>query len=276
MKVTYLGTTTLLFDNGESQILFDCHVSRPSVKRCLFGKLGTDKEVADRVIRDFKIDRLRAVFVSHTHHDHVLDMPYFASVCGAEVYGSPSAINIARGADISGERLFSFADSLSYSVGGFEITVIPSRHSRPFFFNNDLGKTIDKPLALPARKSRFREGGSFDFLVRSGGKSCLIRPSCNFIEGQLDGIRADALFLGITGLSKESVVWQSKFFSETVDKVKPDTVIPIHWDNFFTPLYDGVKALPKPFEYTLDSLRLLEARCKAQFRILIPLKTLEL
>lgn len=32
MKVTYLGTTTLLFDDGTDQILFDCHVIRPSLK----------------------------------------------------------------------------------------------------------------------------------------------------------------------------------------------------------------------------------------------------
>ena len=31
LKVTYFGTTTLLFDDGKDQILFDAHVTRPSV-----------------------------------------------------------------------------------------------------------------------------------------------------------------------------------------------------------------------------------------------------
>ena len=30
MKVTFFGTTTLLFDDGKDQILFDAHITRPS------------------------------------------------------------------------------------------------------------------------------------------------------------------------------------------------------------------------------------------------------
>ena len=38
MKVTCFGTTTLLFDDGRDQILFDAHLTRPSLARYLFGK----------------------------------------------------------------------------------------------------------------------------------------------------------------------------------------------------------------------------------------------
>lgn len=31
LKVTYFGTTTLLFDDGKDQVLFDAHVTRLSV-----------------------------------------------------------------------------------------------------------------------------------------------------------------------------------------------------------------------------------------------------
>jgi L-ascorbate metabolism protein UlaG (beta-lactamase superfamily) len=67
MKVTYLGTTTLLFDDGTDQVLFDCHISRPSIRACLFGRLSTDKSIADKVVDEFEINRLRAIFISHTH-----------------------------------------------------------------------------------------------------------------------------------------------------------------------------------------------------------------
>ena len=49
MRVTYFGTTTLLFDDGIDQIMFDCHVTRPSLTRYLFGTLSTDTIIADRV-----------------------------------------------------------------------------------------------------------------------------------------------------------------------------------------------------------------------------------
>ena len=31
LKVTFFGTTTLLFDDGKNQVLFDAHVTRPSL-----------------------------------------------------------------------------------------------------------------------------------------------------------------------------------------------------------------------------------------------------
>ena len=261
MKVTYLGTTTLLFDDGTDQLMFDCHVTRPSVKTCFFGKLSTDEEIADRVIREFDIDRLRGIFVSHSHHDHVLDVPCFAKRFHADVYGSPSALNVARGGEIAEEHLHSFADSLNYQVGAFGITVIPSLHSEAHWFNNDIGKTIDQPLTQPAGMRAFKEGGSYDFLVKHGDNSFLIRPSCNYIEGQLSDIKADVLFLGITELSKKTETWRETFFAETIGRVQPKIVIPIHWDNFFIPLYGGIKAIPKPFDYTVENLRVLKEHC---------------
>jgi hypothetical protein len=37
MKITYFGTTTLLFDDGTDQILFDCHFTRPSLLKYIGG-----------------------------------------------------------------------------------------------------------------------------------------------------------------------------------------------------------------------------------------------
>lgn len=109
MKVTYLGTTTLLFDDGTNQILFDCHVTRPSIVSCIFGRLSTNRAIADRIIDEFRINRLRAIFISHSHYDHSMDAPYFARKCGADIYGSESSLNIARGGNMEEERLHSFS-----------------------------------------------------------------------------------------------------------------------------------------------------------------------
>lgn len=197
MKVTYLGTTMLLFDDGQDQILFDCHITRPSLLRCGLGKLRTDEEVANRVIEDFSITRLAAIFISHTHHDHVMDAPYFAQKCGADIYGSASAMNVALGGGISHNRLHSYDDAKQYQVGRFKVTIIPSIHSIAHWYNNDLGQTIDTPLVQPAKKKAYKEGGSYDFLVEHENTTYLIRPSYNFLPGQLDHINADVLFLPI-------------------------------------------------------------------------------
>ncbi|MCQ2555400.1 MAG: MBL fold metallo-hydrolase [Clostridia bacterium] len=279
MKISYLGTTMLLFDDGKDQLLFDCHVTRPSFIKCLLGKFETDISVSESVITDCKINRLRGIFISHSHHDHVMDAPFFALRCNAHIYGSESSLNVARGGNVEEEKIHSFEECREFSIGDFRIKVLDSIHSVPHWYNNNIGKTIDEPLTQPAKKKAYKEGGSYDFLVSSRGKSYLIRPSYNYICGQLDEIHADILFLGIGGLSKDSKGRHAAFFSETVDKVKPETVIPIHWDNFFTPLYDGVKKMPRLAEDTDRSLSITKEYCEShntEFRLLEPLETIEI
>ena len=279
MKVTYLGTTMLLFDDGQDQILFDCHITRPSIPVYAMGKLRTNEVVADRVISQFRIDRLRAMFISHSHHDHVMDAPYFVKKCGSRIYGTESTLNVARGGDVPEDMLVRFEADHNYQIGKFKVNVMSSLHSKPSFFNNDLGMTIDEPLRQPAPKKLYREGGSYDFLVEHDNKKILIRPSYNFIPGQLDGIRADVLFLAIAGLSKDDPQHKQQFFAETVEKVEPKVVIPLHWDNFFTPLYGPIVGLPKLFEFTGKSMHELAEGCADRgvpCIVQMPLTTMEI
>lgn len=262
MKVTFFGTTTLLFDDGSDQLLFDAHLTRPSLPRYIFGRGETDRALADELIRLHGIDRLRAIFVSHSHHDHVMDAPYLSLRCGAEIYGSASTLNVARGGGVPEERLHVFSGGESYTVGAFRVTVIPSLHSRPTLLNNDLGQTIDEPLPQPARLRDYKEGGSFDFLVEARGKRYLIRPSFNYIEGQLDGVRADVLFLGVAGLAKADAQTEAHFFAETVEKVSPRLVVPLHWDNFFSPLDRPARGMPRLIEKTDTAFFRLARECE--------------
>ncbi len=269
----------LLFDDGKDQILFDCHITRPSLLKCFLGKFETDRAVADRVFEKYAIHRLKGLFISHTHHDHVMDAPYFLQRCGGEIYGSASARNVALGGGIEDRRIHCYEDSMEYQVGDFRVRVIPSIHSVAHWYNNDLGQTIDAPLVQPARKSAYKEGGSFDFLVEHSGKSYLIRPSYNYLPGQLDGIRADVLFLGIGGLSKDVPERKNCFYAETVDKVQPEVVIPVHWDNFFTPLFDETKWCTGALDNPEDSIREAREYCEKQgirFIHQMPLSSVEL
>lgn len=264
MKVTYLGTTTLLFDDGKDQILFDAHITRPSLKKYIFGKGATNKKMADKLIKLHKIDRLKAIFVSHSHHDHVMDAPYIANKTGAMIFGSSSALNVARGGDVPEERLVQFEHGRTYTVGDFTIKILNSLHSKPTIINNDLGQTIDEPLVQPAVLRSYKEGGSYDFYVENNGRRYLIRPSFNYIEHQLDGIKADVLFLGVAGLAKADRNMKKIFFRETVEKVKPETIIPIHWDNFFSPLNKPVRGMPKLIEKTDRVFFELAKYCEAK------------
>ena len=91
MKVTYFGTTTLLFDDGKDQIFFDAHMTRPSLMKYICGSSPTDRAVVDEKLRLHQVDRLKASFVSHAHHDYVMEAPSIALRAGAMIYGHSSA-----------------------------------------------------------------------------------------------------------------------------------------------------------------------------------------
>ncbi|MBQ3405353.1 MAG: MBL fold metallo-hydrolase [Oscillospiraceae bacterium] len=262
MKVSFFGTATLLFDDGEGQILFDAHFTRPGLLKYIFGKGETNTALIDEMITRHRIERLRAIFISHSHHDHVMDAPYISNKCGAVIYGSSSALNVARGGGVPEDRLAEFSGNKSFTLGAYVIRVIRSLHSKPTILNNDLGQTIDAPLVQPARLRDNKEGGSYDFLVEVRGKTYLIRPSFNYIKGQLDGVKADVLFLGVAGLAKADDKTVREFFAETVDKVGPELVIPLHWDNFFSGLDRPIKGMPRLIEKTEEVFFRLARSCE--------------
>ena len=251
LKVTYFGTTTLLFDDGRDQVLFDAHITRPSLTKYVSGgAANTDVTLCDELIALHHIDRLRAIFISHTHHDHVMDAPYIANECGAKIYGSESARNVAVGGGVPEEDIVVFSHGSRFEIGDYRISILRSLHSKPTRFNNDLGEPITEPLTQPFRLRDYKEGGSYDFYVEHGEKKILIRPSFNYIKGQLDGIHADILFLGVAGLAKADPGTEKIFFAETVEKTGAKLVIPVHWDNFFSPLDRPVKGMPDFLEKT--------------------------
>ena len=279
MKVTFFGTTTLLFDDGRDQLLFDAHFTRPSLFCYLFGKIRTDEALIDDLLSDHDMSRLRAIFVSHSHHDHVMDAPYIANRFQADIYGSKSTLNVARGGEVPEDRLHLFDPGCPVQVGDFSICVIPSIHSKPHFYNNDLGQMIDRPVVQPATRRDYKEGGSYDFLVSHSGKNYLIRPSFNYLDGQLDGIRADVAFLGITAISKESETFRNRFFEQTVEKVGAKVLIPLHWDNFFRPLTKSIRSLPRISDNLKASFSCVTEYCqKSGVECIIqqPLMTIEL
>lgn len=273
MKVTYFGTTTLLFDDGTDQILFDCHFTRPSLAQYITGSRPSDTALIDTMLKLHPMDRLRAVFISHTHHDHVMDAPYTVRKTGAVLYGSSSAMNVARGGNVPETQLVEFRANTAYTVGRFRITVIPSLHSRPTVLNNDLGETIDAPLPADAKLRDYKEGGSYDFYVETPEKNYMIRPSFNYIEHQMDGYTADVLFLGVAGLAKADAKTEQTFFAETAAKLHPNLIIPIHWDNFFSPLTKPVTGMPSVIEHTEVVFFRLAKYCEANnidFLVQIP------
>lgn len=258
MSASFLGVSTLLFDDGETAILIDGFFTRPGKLTVLAGKVAPDPERIAAAIKRAGIGRLTAVIVVHSHYDHAMDAPEVARRTGALVVGSESTANVARGWGMAEDRIRIVQGGDTLQLGRFRITLIESRHAPTGF----TGGEILEPLVPPVRASRYHEGTSYSLLIERDGKSALVQGSAGFIEGALRGRKADVAFLGIGLLGKQDDAFRQAYWHETVAAVGARRVIPIHWDDFTLPLDRPLEPLPWPLDDVEVSMRFILERAR--------------
>lgn len=270
LKVKFFGISTLLFDDGKTQVLIDGFFSRPSLSQVLFSKIQSQPKILKQVINQYQLQRTRAILVTHSHYDHALDLAFLAQALNkTKIVGSKSSLNIARGGHVSEQQLLQVQPFKTMLFDQFRVTAIPSQHTPPTAINNDLGEEITQPLQLPARFSAFKEGHSFDYLIEHSGQRILVKASTGVIPDQLKNLKIDTLFLGIAQLSRQSKEFQQNYLDQTLRTLKPKVVVPIHWDNFFKPIDQPLEFLPYLADNTEQSLKILIQAAEQQHTRLV-------
>ncbi|MBA4853689.1 MBL fold metallo-hydrolase [Emticicia sp. BO119] len=244
IKVTFFGVSTLLFDDGETQLLIDGFFTRPPFLKLLTSEIYTDSTLIDDLISQFRMDRVKGIFPTHSHYDHAFDVAYTTKKMNATLFGSVSTMNIGRGGGVKEEQLHLTRPYEEISLGKFIVQIIPSKHSEPNSLK-DSGLIIKEPKPQPAKMTDYPEGGSFDFLIKHNGHQVYIKPSPNYIEGALDTTRADVCFLGIGTIGTKEPAWQNKYYEQTIGKLKPKLLVPLHWDDFTKPINQHLDMLPR-------------------------------
>ena len=235
VTVRFTGSTTLLFDDGETSWMTDGWFSRPTFIEIITQRVEPDLSAISRGLKANEVDKLDAVIPLHSHYDHAMDSPEVARRTGAKLYGSESTANIARGWGLDEGRIEIFTNKKPIVSGNFIITPIESNHFQ--FVDPEIAKTaldlpiIDSPLVPPAPITNYRVGKSYVLQVEHPQGSFAIVGSAGFIEGGLRGFKADVLFLGVGSLGEQSVEYRQKYWEETVGRLEPSTLIPIHYDS---------------------------------------------
>ncbi len=279
LKVTFFGTSTLLFDDGVSQIIVDGFFSRPKTGKVAFGKIRSDEKVIRAMIAKYQLHRLKAIFVCHSHYDHALDAPLLSQLTGAKLYGSSSTLNLGKGENLSENAMQLYESGKPLSVGFFTVTVLNSKHTPPFKIFGKSNATdpahpnIDQPLSQPAKAKDFIEGGTFDFYITHGSQRFLVKASTNYIEGALQAYPCDVLFLGSAMLGIQPPDFQQKYYEETVVATDAKTIIPIHWDNFMKPLGQPLIPLPNISDNVEAGFNFLITKTRAENRRLLLLQS---
>lgn len=257
LSVTFLGVATLLVDDGETQLLTDGFFSRPGLLSVGLRRIAPDRKRIGECLARAGAERVRAVAPVHSHFDHALDSAAVADLTGALLVGGESTANVGRGGDLPDDRIRVVASGDEAQVGAFSLTFVASEHCPPDRFPGE----ITEPVVPPAKAAAYKCGETWSILVEhASSHRLLIQGSAGYVEGALAGRQAEVAYLGIGQLGKQDAAYMEAYWKHTVRAVGARRVVLIHWDDFFRPLDQPLRALP----YLGDDL-------DATMRVLVPL-----
>jgi L-ascorbate metabolism protein UlaG (beta-lactamase superfamily) len=260
LTVTWLGVSTLLIDDGTSAVMTDGYFSRPSLARVVLGRVAPSQARIDGCLFRARVQGLAAVIPVHTHIDHALDCAVVAERTGAQLVGGASAANVGRGGGLPEDRLVVATPGVPLNLGAYEVTLVASRHCPPDRFPG----VISAPVVPPVKASAYKCGEAWSTLVhhRPTGRRLLIQGSAGFVPGALRGHRAEVVYLGVGQLGLQPERYLRDYWSEVVGAVGARRVVLIHWDDFFHPLSEPLRAVPyagDDLDVTVRVLRRLAA-----------------
>jgi L-ascorbate metabolism protein UlaG (beta-lactamase superfamily) len=245
VTLRYFGAAGWEISNSAVTILVDPYVSRingppppggaaSAVAGETRRKVGWD-DIATSDINavDSRITRADFVLVTHTHYDHILDVPQIALKKHATVIGTESTINVMRAYGVPQVQLITVRGGEDFDFGTFSVKVIPSLHSpldhKHYFSSATASANLKAPLTLIQIHP---EGGTLAYLVRIGGHQIVVFGGMNYIERELVGLHPDVAIIGAAGSRKEIYDYTSRLMRVLGN---PPLVIPTHWDNFLLP-----------------------------------------
>ncbi|MDJ0758701.1 MAG: MBL fold metallo-hydrolase [Woeseiaceae bacterium] len=246
VTVTWLGVTTLLFDDGDTQILIDGFMSRPTLADLLLSRpIESSAADVNRAINRFRMDRVAAIVPSHTHFDHALDTAAIAARTGAVIFGSPSAAELARGAGVPEDQISIVTDTATREFGQFSVTLIETPHI-PFGWRGSVpfDGSIESPIIGPAPASAWRVGKNFTIVIVHPQGTTLVQTSAGFTDGALADVDADVVMMGTGMLEGLGRQYAEAYWLNMVTSTGAHTVIPMHFDDYTQP-FGEVRLFPR-------------------------------
>lgn len=246
VTATWLGISTILFDDGETQILIDGVFTRVNPVRVLtFRPVRSDVATINYALARFSMTRLRSIVPVHSHFDHAMDVGHVANRSSALVIGSESTANVARGADVPVDQYQILADGEERQFGDFRVRLVESRHAPIGMGDQEIFPgIIGEPLRQPARVSAYRTGVPWSVFVSHPRGTTLVQGSAGFIDGKLEGESADVVMLCVAGLSGLGRDYTERYWQETVLHTGATRLIAIHFEDFMAP-FGETRLLPR-------------------------------
>ncbi|MEU7927541.1 MBL fold metallo-hydrolase [Micromonospora sp. NPDC049107] len=260
------GTAGWRIDIADRTILVDPFLSR--IDTGLFaGAFKTDTPLTVRTdVIDQRVEKATTVLVTHTHWDHYMDVPYIAGRTGARVFGTLTAYHLGLAYGVPSAQLSAVKGGEVLDFGDHTVEVVGSLHSRNASYSVAFpGVRVSQP-ARPATIADLPEGDTLGYLLRvAGGPSVYLTGASDVAERNLTGLTPDVAMVAM-----QSATTTADYLPRLLAGLDyPKVVVPVHWDNFETPLRNPPVVAPAD-RARLDEMIAAVRRISPRSRVLVP------
>jgi L-ascorbate metabolism protein UlaG (beta-lactamase superfamily) len=206
-------------------------------------------------MKDINSANVKAILVSHSHYDHLLDVPYIMkSYCPptTKLFVNHTGVQISERLGVEPGRIIDVEHDSGFTNVSNTIRVMPIISSHPPHIGNT--KLYDgeyRPKTKPGQKSFWRCGKPYAYLIdiMSGDEvsfrlmvqtSASNEASANLPDSLLKAKGVDVLVMPVALYSKTP-----GYPASVLNIVKPKYSIIGHWENFFKPYK---KLTNKPYQ----------------------------
>lgn len=236
LTLRWLGTAGFALSYDSHTVLIDPYVTRVPF-RDLVRRRAVPPDGA--LVRRY-VPAADAVLIGHTHFDHVLDAPEIVRQQACPVYGSRSVATLLALYGLA-ERAVEVEPYHVYEIGPFEVTFVPSVHSKlafGLFVPNSGPITCDHLDGLALQAYNCDQVWGIHLAV--GGATFYHQGSADLVDDAVRHRGVDYFLCGISGRQ-----FSPRYVERVLRRLEPRVVVPTHYDNFFTPI-------DAPMGFTID------------------------
>jgi L-ascorbate metabolism protein UlaG (beta-lactamase superfamily) len=222
----WLGAAGIELSVAGQTLLVDPYLTRFGFVHQWLGRVRSDETRVGEIIQ-----RCKHVLVTHSHWDHLMDVPAVISRTRAIAYGSPNTCSLLRLLGVPDGSVRQISVGQALDLGRIAVRVHRGRHAKaPGFNAGELRPHLHPPLC--ARDYRMDE--FFAFHIAAGGISVMTDTGAD-PRGMPE---ADMLLM--------SPRYASAQIHQILDQVRPRAILPCHWDSMYRPITAPLKPMLRP------------------------------